>query len=248
MMAAAYRRPLALGDRGPIVSFTFDDFPRSAAQVAAPILESFGARGTYYVAPGLMNSSGEQGDLFVEGDLHFLMERGHEVASHTYDHSSCRSLSSLDFQKDVRRGIDAVHALTGGNPANFAYPFGHVTLGTKKALGTLVRSARGISPGLNGPEIDLNLLRANCLYGDSDQLQHAKLLIGENARRKAWIIFYTHDVRPKPSAYGCTPELFEAVVSFAANNCRILTVAEALCNAADAVNMQPLFAEQLSAQ
>src|SRR5579884_2513933 len=128
MMAAAYRRPLALGDRGPIVSFTFDDFPRSAAQVAAPILESFGARGTYYVAPGLMNSSGEQGDLFVEGDLHFLMERGHEVASHTYDHSSCRSLSSLDFQKDVRRGIDAVHALTGGNPANFAYPFGHVTL------------------------------------------------------------------------------------------------------------------------
>ena len=54
-------------------------------------------------------------------------------------------------------------------------------------------------------------------------------LILENAKRKSWLIFYTHDVRPEPSRYGCTPELLEAAVSSAVHSgSRILTVREAL--------------------
>src|SRR6185437_7943730 len=120
------------------------------------------------------------------------------------------------FQADVRKGIEAVNELTGGNATNFAYPFGHVTFATKKAVGNMVTSARGVFPGFNGPEVDLNLLRANRLYGDVDQLDGAKRLIEENVRRNSWLIFYTHDVRPNPSQYGCTPELLESVLSVAA--------------------------------
>ena len=47
--------------------------------------------------------------------------------------------------------------------------------------------------------------------------------------QKGWLIFYTHDVRPNPSQYGCTPELFEFAVSHAAHSgSRILTVEEVL--------------------
>ncbi len=216
VLSALYRRPVPLGDRGPIVSFTFDDFPRSAFSAGAPILERFGARGTYYVAAGLAGTSTELGDLFVADDVHALIDRGHEIGSHTFHHTSCRSISLSDFHADVRQGMQAIDRITGGNSGNFAYPYGHVTLASKKALVPDVRSARSIIPGINGPDVDLNLLRANCLYGNGDASKSVQALILDNVRQKGWLIFYTHDIQPKPSPYGCTPDLFEFAVSQAA--------------------------------
>lgn len=219
---------MPLGNCGPIVSFTFDEFPRSAYSIGAAILEEFGARGTYYVAAGLTNTSNELGELFVEHDLHSLSEKGHEIASHTFHHSSCRSVSLSAFQADAQKGMKAVEQLTGRNSFNFSYPYGDVTLRTKKALGTFT-SARSIIPGFNGPEIDLNLLRANRLYGDIDISQTVQDSILQNVKQNSWLIFYTHDVRLSPSEYGCTPALFEFAVSLAARSGnRILTVQEAL--------------------
>lgn len=77
-------------------------------------------------------------------------------------------------------------------------------------------NASGTYGGFNGPNVDLNLLRANRLYGDVDQESRLDALIQKNAQRKTWLIFYMHDVRENPSPYGCTPALFESVVSFAA--------------------------------
>ena len=77
-------------------------------------------------------------------------------------------------------------------------------------------SFRGIYRGLNGPMVDLNLLRANTLYGDTDRFAELQWLLSENERRRSWLIFYTHDVRQNPSPYGCTPSLLEKIVSVAA--------------------------------
>ena len=46
--------PLQLSGTGPMVSFTFDDVPKSAATIGAPLLEQYDARGTFYVAGGLL--------------------------------------------------------------------------------------------------------------------------------------------------------------------------------------------------
>jgi peptidoglycan/xylan/chitin deacetylase (PgdA/CDA1 family) len=234
-LTSLYRHPVALGNCGPIVSFTFDDFPRSALTVGGPILEHYGARGTYYTAMGLMNSGNELSDQFCREDLDTLLERGHELASHTFTHISGRSVPTEAFCQDVKLGMDAIKKSVGVEASNFAYPFGDVTFASKRTLelgdtGNLgVTSARGIIPGLNGPEIDLNLLRANSLYGDIDRADRAERLIAENANRKTWLIFYTHDVRPDSTPHGCTPELLEAVVSCAAQSgSRILTVRETL--------------------
>jgi len=53
---------------------------------------------------------------------------------------------------------------------NFAFPFGDVTLNAKRKIDQDVTSCRSIFNGLNGPEIDLNLLRANSLYGDQEKV------------------------------------------------------------------------------
>jgi len=229
LLSSLYRRDVPLGDHGPIVSFSFDDFPRTAYATGGAILEQFGARGTYYAALGLMNTTNELGDQFRSGDLDSLLEKGHELASHTFHHISSRSVSCAGFRQDVVQGRKAIEEATGVDPVNFAYPFGHVTLRTKATLGTIIASARSIFPGFNGPQIDLNLLRANSLYGGIDGAQSAEELILENKKRKSWLIFYTHDVRPQPSAFGCTPALLEAAVSCAVlAGCRILPVREAL--------------------
>jgi hypothetical protein len=90
-----------------------------------------------------------------------------------------------------------------------------------------MRSCRGTCSGFNGPQVDLNLLRANSLYGGIDQAEAAKQLILENEKRRSWLIFYSHDVVSNPSRFGCTPELLRTAVSFAADRkARMMTVAE----------------------
>lgn len=227
-LCSLHRRIVPLGRRGPIVSFAFDDFPRTAYTIGGSILTSFGVRGTYYIAVGLMNTSNDLGEQFRTDDLNSLVSSGHELAGHTFSHISSSSVPLLDFQQDVKKGQQAIHRITGITPSsNFAYPYGEVTLAAKKALGEQMMSCRGIYVGLNGPDVDLNLLRANSLYGDIDRLNRVQELISENEKQKGWLIFYTHDVRDNPSRYGCTPALLESALSAAIRGgSKISTVAE----------------------
>jgi peptidoglycan/xylan/chitin deacetylase (PgdA/CDA1 family) len=212
------------------VTFSFDDFPRTAYTVGGTILKSLDVRGTYYTAPGLMGTTNHLGEQFCSEDIRSLLRDGHELASHTFSHISSRAVSSSAYWNDVEHGRRAIMEIAGvADSGNFAYPYGDVTLSTKRTLGPRLCSSRSIFPGLNGPEVDLNLLLANSLYGGDDQFGKAQQLVLENEKRRTWLIFYSHDVRPSPSRYGCTPSLLESVASFAVKRgSRILTVREVL--------------------
>ena len=54
----------------PLISFTFDDFPRSALTVGGEILERHGARGTYYASLGVMGKYEAAGLMFVQMKWH----------------------------------------------------------------------------------------------------------------------------------------------------------------------------------
>jgi len=229
-LCSVHRRFVPLGNRGPIVSFCFDDFPRTAYTVGGSVLRNFGARGTYYGAIGYMYQSENLHERVTAEDLRLLVKDGHELANHTFSHVSSRALPLAAFREDVLKGQEAICEITGGvPPANFAYPFGEVTLAAKKALGSEMASCRGIYGGVNGPQLDLNLLRANSLYGDDDRLVVVEHLVSENSKQKGWLIFYTHDVSQTPSSFGCTPSLLESAVSCAVRyGARISTVAAVL--------------------
>src|SRR5579884_2035670 len=229
VLCSAFRNTAPFNTTEAIVSFTFDDFPRSAYLAGGNILEQFGARGTYYVAPALMGTTDHLGEQFLAQDIYTLLEKGHEVGTQTYSHLSSRREAHSYFCADVRRGLSAVRELTGRQCSNFAYPYGHVTLRTKKDLAHDFASCRSIVPGFNGPQLDLSMLRSNRIYGDIGQSAKLELLIDANLKRRSWLIFYTHDVRPSPSPYGCTPELFQSAVAYALRTgCRILTVQQVL--------------------
>jgi peptidoglycan/xylan/chitin deacetylase (PgdA/CDA1 family) len=228
LLSSLSARRVPLGTCGPVVSFTFDDFPRTALTVGGHILETLGSRGTYYASIALMNSTNHLGDQFRRDDLDDLLSRGHELASHTFSHISCRSVSCSKFRVDVNTGRRALKEITGQSDfGNFAFPFGEVTLNAKTKIGMDVASSRGIWGGFNGSEVDLNLLRANSLYGGLDKSSQVRELILENERRRNWLIFYSHDVNDTPSPFGCTPALLEFAVSFAlSRSARVVTVAE----------------------
>jgi peptidoglycan/xylan/chitin deacetylase (PgdA/CDA1 family) len=161
-----------------------------------------------------MNTTNELGFQLTQDDVESLLSDGHELGSHTYHHWSVRRLTLDAFENDVLYGRDAVRRMTGSDEIdNFSYPYGHVTLASKKRLAGELCSCRGIYPGINGPEVDLNLLRANSLYGDVNELPRVESLLTETARRPGWLIFYTHDVQQNPSPFGCTPALLDSIVA-----------------------------------
>lgn len=230
LVTGSHRRLVTLGDRPPMVSFTFDDFPRSALHVGGQTLAAHGARGTFYAAPALMGTTSELGEQFCTQDLLDLVAAGHELGSHTYNHVSSWTMPAERYREEVTGGDAALREpMIAGPSGNFSYPLGHVTVAAKKAIGQHCRSCRSAFPGFHGPTADLNLLRANQLYSDSIPFSHVADLMARHARPGRWLIFYTHDVRETPSRYGCTPRYFEDAVRCAVDSgARVVTVADAL--------------------
>jgi len=194
-----------------LVSFTFDDFPKSAAHVGAQMLERVGARGTFYAATGLMNGDGPHGALFDAEDITRLTAAGHEIAEHSCSHDDYAQMPSADIQADLdasaeRRsqlGLDA-HATA------FAYPYGEASPTAKRLIAKRFTTARGVRAGVNHGVCDRALLRATPIENLTRDLVDAA--IDEFDRRGGWLIFFTHDVCDHPSDWGCTPDLLEYAI------------------------------------
>ncbi|RWX81116.1 hypothetical protein EPK99_01935 [Neorhizobium lilium] len=206
-------RPHMLQLNRPVVSFTFDDFPQSAADAAAPALEDAGMRGTFYYAGGLAGRS-ENGQKIAGPDtVSDLFRRGHEIGAHTHKHLDVHRTPTGALLDDVELNKKEIAQLTDGRaPTSFAYPFGKLDLRSKFVLRHQFTSLRGIQTGTNSGLVDLAHLKAQELYDCSSTLDGIGRILDRLATKPAWIIFYTHDVKRKPTDIGCSPEYFRQVV------------------------------------
>jgi peptidoglycan/xylan/chitin deacetylase (PgdA/CDA1 family) len=229
-MAAKSNRKLASRTiRKGMVSFTFDDFPRSAWTVGGKILGEYGVKGTYYAALGLMGQTTPVGEMFERRDLEEVAEGGHELACHTHDHVLCRDLDRIHLLANCERNqLRMSELLCGYRPRNFSFPEGVVTASAKALLSPIYDSCRTIEPGINLDPVDLAFLRANRVYSTSSSRQLQEI-IQRNQRQMGWLILYTHDIGAIPSPWGCTPEEFRAVVACAAvSGTEILPIGDAV--------------------
>jgi peptidoglycan/xylan/chitin deacetylase (PgdA/CDA1 family) len=225
------QKKLPLDGPGPIVSFTFDDFPRSAYEAGGAILKSYGAHGTYYAAMGLQGKINHQGEHFAPEDLEHLLADGHDLGSHTYSHISSRRSKPEAFCADVARGERALDPWRDPSRAgHFAYPYGEITFLAKARIGSSMRSCRSIMPGIMTSSADLSMLPANSIYARDFDPQLIEQMLSPAQLRRGWVIFYTHDVRESPSDFGCTPRQLEFVVRQAVRvlGARVMTMSEAV--------------------
>jgi len=204
-------RPHRWTQAQPVVSFSFDDFPASAAAHGASLLEAQGARGTFYFADALAGGMENGQSIVTPAEVIELAARGHEIGGHTHGHVDVQQQSSARLRAEIAANNAAIVALTGRAPTSFAYPFGIVSLGAKRRLARFYAGLRGIRPGINRGWIDLAHLRAEELYDQSLTPCRLEALLDDLVRGGGWLIFYTHDVRRDPSSIGCSP-LFMAMV------------------------------------
>jgi peptidoglycan/xylan/chitin deacetylase (PgdA/CDA1 family) len=226
-------KTVSMKNTRPIVSFTFDDFPRSAAQCAGSILERHDMRGTFYAAGLLCGKTIDGIAYYQPSDIAALNEAGHEIACHTFAHVRVSSLNATMLAGDITKNADYFHGdyfreQRLPDLQNFSYPFGGVSPAAKRTLQRRFESCRGIQPGINFGTADLGLLRATSVYGTKAHPRTAGL-VDQVAAKNGWLIFYTHDVADAPSQYGCTPAVFEDLVGRVAKaGVAVLTIREAV--------------------
>lgn len=212
LVRLAHRRPATVNLKRPMVSFTFDDAPSSAAHAGAAILEQRGHRGTYYFAAGLADRDGPMGRFAGEADVRRLAAAGHEIACHTFSHLDCGQADGATASADVDRNAGALSAWDAPPAANFAYPYGDVSAAAKRALAPRYRLLRALHHGLIETGADLNQAPAVGIEGPGGEAL-ARRWLQAAARRRAWLILYTHDVADPASAWGCTPAALTALVN-----------------------------------
>lgn len=225
-----FRRPLPLRLEAPIVSFTFDDFPASAYRVGGGILRQYNGRGTYYAALGLMGHTTCVGEIFCRDDLTTLIEDGHELGCHTFDHLNAGTTSPGRFEASIATNAKRLtELLPAASFRTMSYPIAYPRPHTKRRSSRHFDACRCGGQSINLGTADLSLLRAFFLERCGYDLNTVRRMISECCEKRGWLIFATHDVCAAPTEYGCTPQFFEDVVRFTRESgARILPVHEAL--------------------
>lgn len=224
-------RPWTVPAGRAAISFTFDDFPRSAIERGGALLAEHGLAATYYTALGLAGRTIETGRMFDLDDLGPLLRAGHEIGCHTHDHCPAWETPAVEYLASVQRNALAVAKHVGGGAtfASHSYPISYPRPAAKRRLAHLFRGCRFGGQARNAGTVDLNCLASFFLEQCGGDFAHIERIVDETARQGGWLIFSTHDVDERPTRYGITPAFFSRVVACAVrSSVPILPVGRAL--------------------
>ncbi|WP_018147879.1 polysaccharide deacetylase family protein [Henriciella marina] len=225
-------RPLDAAPKRTRICFTFDDFPKSAADTGAEILDEVGAKGCYYACTGMAGTENHLGKLFDERDLKALTAAGHEIGAHTQTHLDCSQAPASIVLSDIDANLRNLVAM--GHDAivrQFAWPYGETRRDLKPRLATRFDAVRGIHAGVNRERADLMQLTALELDANESSVERAAAAIENAAGEPAWIFVFTHDVRDNHSKWGTTPAHFRRLVRLARDTGAVLETPSAALDA-----------------
>lgn len=224
------RRELKVDSPTPLVSFSFDDAPRSAFDAGGRVLREHGACATYYVSLGLLNTQTEIGPIAGLNELVHAVDAGHELGCHTFHHHDAWTTSRRTYVASVDQNQRALSRLLPGKSfRTFAYPRNGATVWVKAAMERRFECCRGGGQSTNVGVIDLNLLSA-CFLDRRTGIDRASAreLIDWNAEARGWLIFVAHDISEEAGAFSCSTGFLETVVRLACDSgAEILPVAAA---------------------
>jgi peptidoglycan/xylan/chitin deacetylase (PgdA/CDA1 family) len=130
----------------PPILFTFDDGRESNYRVASRLLESFGARGLFFIVPAFAECSAEAALDFYRtkinpdsrpGDEKWedwkpispaqiadLAARGHAIGNHTLTHARLAGLPPEDLEREIGDSARKLASWTNKRIESFAWTFG----------------------------------------------------------------------------------------------------------------------------
>lgn len=228
LMPFQARRILPVKLERPIVSFSFDDCPKSVLDNALGPIEAEGWLSTIYIAMGLCETTNHLGLHMSAKDVKAVHEGGHEIGDHSYSHCDGSALPLVDMLTDIEKNQAAFNAIGIPTGGTFAYPYGEVTPALKRALETCFKGSRGIKSKTHDTSVDLNQIGSNRLYSGRD-FDVLKTQIASLKDAAGWMTIFTHDVRENPSLFGCTPvQLREIIIAVKDSGAQVMTIAKAI--------------------
>ncbi len=130
----------------PPVLFTFDDGRESNCRVAAPLLESFGGRGVFFIVPAFAECSpskafdfyrmridphaapsdenGKDWKPMTSAQIAELAARGHAIGNHTLTHSRLAGLPPEELEHEIADSARKLESWTNQPVESFAWTFG----------------------------------------------------------------------------------------------------------------------------
>lgn len=211
-----------------VISFSFDDVPLSACEQGAALLEKHGVRGTFFVCGGLTDQTEQGQQCHSEDILRQLHLAGHELGCHTFSHTHCERADRDQIQADLLRNQDFFKRLQLPL-SGFAFPFGAYSFASKLLAKAHFGYARITGNRTMFDGADVYALPAMALYEGRMTPQTLQALIQDVAKRKGWLIFYTHEVTHQPGQWGATPELLRFCIAEAISaGCEVKTIRDAI--------------------
>lgn len=102
------------------IMLTFDDTNLTQYEVAAPELEKYGFKGTFFI----MTVSLGRPRYMNKAQVKDLSDRGHTIGNHTWDHQNVKKYEANDWPQQVNKPKKTLEEITGKAVEYFAYPFG----------------------------------------------------------------------------------------------------------------------------
>lgn len=214
----------------PVISFCFDDFPRSAITEGGRMLRERGWSGTFYAAGAFCGREVDGIAYFSGDDLRQVHEEGHEIGCHTFSHLRVAHKKAGTVLDDLKRNAEFLgKVLPEHRYSTFAYPFGDLRLPQKTLLSSRFGACRGIWPGINRGRMDFGELKAVPLAENGPDFDEILEWVNLAVRTNGWLIFFTHDMGPRPSDYGYRADNFEKLLDIiVARRLKVLPVKNAV--------------------
>lgn len=124
-----------------IACVTFDDGYQDNYEVALPILERAGIKGTFYIATGFLSKAfptfmGPRA-MMTPAQVRELATLGHEIGAHTVSHQKLTQVSLESARTEIDGSRHFLENLIGREVVSFAYPKGHYNSEVKALVGSL---------------------------------------------------------------------------------------------------------------
>lgn len=192
------------GKRAAVV-FTFDDSVNEHLDKAAPILDQYNMKGTFYLTA---NFDGLRTRI---DEWRKLAKNGHELANHTLVHPCVGNTPGREWvskEKDlstwsVQRMVDDIvatnivlEAIDGETQRTFAYPCGDQTaMGQSYVpqIAPMFIAARGVG---GGPELakDINLMSIHSYMVNGESADKLNALVDQAIKEKKLLVFLFHGI------------------------------------------------------
>ena len=175
----------------PTLSVVCDDGYREDYTAIAPVLESFGVKGTFAICSELIG----QPRFMREIELADLIGRGHEIASHMQRHASLIDMHPSTCVTEMQASKDWLRA-RGAQANGLVYPFGANCRQTRALAAQNFAWATSVWPGINVGRVNTFALR-RFAFGSFENTsypvsQHPGRLLDKTCAANGWLIVMLH--------------------------------------------------------